>query len=281
MSIPKKIWSFWDVGEERAPAIVQTCLQSWRNKNSSWQVNILSRGSISECSKIKRLFEESSNLKIQALTDLLRLRLLRENGGIWVDATSMCVLPLDDWIDQAASSGFFAFQRPGRDREIASWFLASERKNAVTVEWIKQLEKVLLRRKFPLQGTLYSKAFHRAAKIALGQTPSIATAMISEPYLRMAGSYPYAAVHYSFSKALKANPAAKQVWDDARKISAVPSHIVQRANGYRGCSNEEIYKRIASERTPVLKLNWRREYQRDMLANLTEEVERERKKIDI
>lgn len=70
-----------------------------------------------------------------SLSDVLRLLLLNEYGGVWVDATTYCNVPLDDWLPLAAHTGFFAFARPGEDRELASWFLAAQPGNPLLAKW--------------------------------------------------------------------------------------------------------------------------------------------------
>jgi len=39
----------------------------------------------------------------------VRILLLHEFGGIWVDATLLCNRPLDEWLPSTMTEGFFAF----------------------------------------------------------------------------------------------------------------------------------------------------------------------------
>ena len=59
--------------------------------------------------------------------------MLRQHGGVWADATSFCLRPLDDWLNAAYAAGFFAFRNPAKDRMMANWFIASEPDNALFV----------------------------------------------------------------------------------------------------------------------------------------------------
>jgi hypothetical protein len=64
-----------------------------------------------------------------SLSDVIRLLLLHEYGGVWADATLYCNSPLDHWLNPFLGSGFFAFANPGPDRRLAAWFIASAENN--------------------------------------------------------------------------------------------------------------------------------------------------------
>lgn len=139
--IPKVIWIFWDTGEESAPDIVKFCIESWRQRNPGWTVNVLDRNTASEAVQLPVAI---GDVQIQTFADLLRCRLLNEHGGVWADATAYCVLPLDSWLPMAAQRGFFAFvwakwenwfTWPGFRRHLANWFLASEPAGTVIKLW--------------------------------------------------------------------------------------------------------------------------------------------------
>jgi hypothetical protein len=66
-----------------------------------------------------------------SLSDVIRVDLLRRYGGIWADATTYCLRPLNDWIYPAIATGFFAFDRPTDDRMVSSWFLAAQRNSYI------------------------------------------------------------------------------------------------------------------------------------------------------
>ena len=72
-----------------------------------------------------------------SLSDLLRILLLNEYGGIWVDATLFCNRPLDQWLPDLMSEGFFAFAEPGGGRLLSSWFLSAEPGNRLVSGWCK------------------------------------------------------------------------------------------------------------------------------------------------
>ncbi|WP_171239019.1 capsular polysaccharide synthesis protein [Ruegeria sp. HKCCA5763] len=141
--IPKTIWMYWDTGEADAPELVRHCIASWRSQNPDWDVRVLDATTVSDVVQMPLDF---GKVPIQAYSDLLRFRLLREHGGVWVDATTYCLRPLDHWLPMVAYRGFFAFiwiptERwfiwPGMYREIGTWFLASEPHGTVISLWEK------------------------------------------------------------------------------------------------------------------------------------------------
>lgn len=140
-TIPRKIWIFWAQGIEAAPPIVQMCVASWQEKNPDWEVVVIDRQSVGDYVDMPDLAQD---IPIQAYADLLRVRLLNQVGGVWVDATGYCVRPLSQWLPFVAQSGFFAFfwtpdtywfQWPSYTREVANWFLAATPGSQVIKDW--------------------------------------------------------------------------------------------------------------------------------------------------
>ena len=121
-TMPHVIWVYWHQGEENAPDVVRECIESWRRNNPGWEVRVLDGDTAA--SKID-LSDISPDISLAALSDILRIRLMAQKGGIWVDATLYNRIPLDQWLWPLMQAGFFAFSRSSRERLVASWFLAS------------------------------------------------------------------------------------------------------------------------------------------------------------
>ncbi|KQY79235.1 mannosyltransferase [Ensifer sp. Root142] len=84
--------------------------------------------------------------KIQWRADLIRIALLRDYGGVWVDATTFCTKPLDEWLPPLMESGFFAFpdNYPGRTMGIS--FLAAEPQNYLVSKWLRLMVRYYSKR---------------------------------------------------------------------------------------------------------------------------------------
>lgn len=138
---------YWDKPLEQAPPVVRYAVDSWIRKNPSWDVNVLSDANVAEFVNVP---PPKSNRKIQWRADLIRVALLRDFGGVWVDATTFCVKPLDEWLPPLMESGFFAFpdSYPGRTMGIS--FLAAEPQNYLVCKWFRLMVKYYTKRGKPL-----------------------------------------------------------------------------------------------------------------------------------
>lgn len=124
-TFPRVLHFYWDQGIDEAPDLVRQCLESWRIHNPGWHIRIWDEASARSVTDRDSL---PSDLKTTPYSDILRTGILDEEGGVWIDATVYCLRPLDGWLPMImAQCDFFAFRRPGKDREISSWFLASRK----------------------------------------------------------------------------------------------------------------------------------------------------------
>lgn len=138
--IPKRVWIYWHQGEAEAPELVRFCIRSWRERNSGWTVEVLDRASALERVAMPPLPE---TISVAHYADVLRMRLLKEYGGVWADATTFCSRPLDDWLPAVAHTGLFVFAWIDGDRRflspprrsIGNWFIAAEKNGEAIRIW--------------------------------------------------------------------------------------------------------------------------------------------------
>ncbi len=97
--VPRKIWIYWHQGMSEAPFVVRKCIESWVKENPGWEVNFLDKDNLGEYVVLNLREEKLVNLPLPHQSDLVRLQLLSKYGGVWADATTLCMRPLDDWID--------------------------------------------------------------------------------------------------------------------------------------------------------------------------------------
>jgi hypothetical protein len=134
--LPKIIWLFWSQGFAAAPQLVSTCVESWREKNPGWEVRLLDESSAEPYLRRAAIpWHWLEKLPLEKKANILRMRLLTEEGGVWADATTFCLRPLDEWLPDCISAGFFCFRDPGPDRLVANWFLASGPSNRLACLW--------------------------------------------------------------------------------------------------------------------------------------------------
>lgn len=136
-TLPKVVWTLWLQGWHEAPEIVRACRRSWEALNPGWIVAPLSEKTVFHALRgsefIKGVFDK--RLRPEALSDCIRIELLNRYGGVWADATTYCLKPLDDWLPQTMQGDFFAFANPGPDRMISSWFLAATTSSRIASIW--------------------------------------------------------------------------------------------------------------------------------------------------
>ena len=272
---PRTIWIFWEQGWENAPELVKHCLRSWEYCNPGWTIHALDRENYSAFADLRDLAPApNDDFTVQCLSDVLRLSLLAAHGGIWVDATCLCLRPLDEWLFDHLDSGFFSFERNGYP---VLWFIA-------TVSG-SRLMNVLLRETHAYwrgcPPRLRAKAAHRgdilqllrsARRLALGrQSPKRA---VDYP-LRILGKFinRHAAIYFSwlFRDVLKIVPYLwpyflfvhiyqkkkyahlRQIWDETPKVGD-PSYL--ELGGL-----DELFKparchwhKVDEERMPMIKL---------------------------
>lgn len=136
----KTIWTCWFQGQAAAPPLVQRCLETWEEQNPGWQFRCLDAKTINRYIPLRQRINLSEKMITAAsLSDVVRIMLLHEFGGVWADATLYCNRPLDDWLPDVMHEGFFAFDKPDPSRPLASWFLAAEPNSPLVAKWCRRV----------------------------------------------------------------------------------------------------------------------------------------------
>jgi len=84
------IWIFWLQGFEEAPDIVKQCKNSLFKHNSEFKIVTLNRQNYKDYANLPNFITEKfkkGEITIQKFANIIRLYLLKEYGGLWVDAT--------------------------------------------------------------------------------------------------------------------------------------------------------------------------------------------------
>jgi Capsular polysaccharide synthesis protein len=251
--IPKTIWFLWFQGLGNAPYVVRKCHESWVAKNPGWQVATLDETVIPAIASNDYHVGSFGTLSRQHRADLLRLDLLTNRGGVWADATCFCVQPLDTWLPQNLSSGFFAFHRPHRDRVISNWFLAAEPGNIL----VSRLFNAMLAHwgRHPFRG-------HREQFPVRVLTKLLETSPRTRKlwFTRTVGDWlavsPYYALTYRLEKLVREDPECARIWQCTPKISAVGPHSLYKV-GLLSPVPASIRSEIDRREVPVYKTTWR------------------------
>lgn len=213
--LPRIIWMYWDTGESGAPFVVRRCIESWRRHNPGWEIRVLDSQTVSNYADMADF--PKIPLKPRFFANLLRLRLLRDHGGVWADATVYCHRPLDAWIPQHMGVGFFLLKNPGPSRNLASWFLIAGANHRLV--------------------TLWEKAY--------------------SDYLATLRRQPdkYFMFFYTLQWLIKRNPEAKAIWNENAFLPAKPSLMMMPA--IAGQVPEEQFLSRLEAGLAVSKLSWK------------------------
>jgi hypothetical protein len=130
-----KIWILWYQGIDSAPDIVKQCYNQML-KLSNKDVILITEDNLSEyvslpdyiLSKYKKGIISHAHF-----SDILRVELLYQHGGIWLDSTVFCSKPnLPEYIEKS-SLFFYQLLKPGRDGHsllCSSWAMSASEGNS-------------------------------------------------------------------------------------------------------------------------------------------------------
>lgn len=214
----KVIWTYWHQGWDQAPEISQRCLSSWLAHNVDWEIRALCKTSLSAYLDLEKELPDFSSKQIDyaARSDLIRVLLLKKYGGIWVDSTVLCTTPLDTWIYPYLEQDFFAFDRPGEDRMVSSWFLAASSTSHIVKCWY---EKTL------------------------------------EYWQGRDACDEYFWFHFLFNEAYDSNSLFREIWDRTPKIPAQLPHLFAPYEKiFFEKNTEKIVESLQNPEAPVFKL---------------------------
>jgi hypothetical protein len=252
VSVPRVIYSAWLQGRDVAPGVVKLCFDRWERLNPGYMLHVLeSSGAAASLADV-----DVTMLPPQAYTDILRIKLLLEQGGVWADATLLPIRPLDDWLPaETAPGGFFAFARPGPDRPISSWFLVATPGHLIIQKIWDEIKRFWSR---PRQFVTYGNGNY---------IPPDPVATVAPGHADTNGEYPYFWLHYLFRYLLESNPEFAASWALCPQVEALPTHHLQAL-----CAGDPrapaVVVNAVAHRAPVQKLNWRATYPLDLLAQI-------------
>lgn len=132
-----KVWICWFQGIENAPEIVKKCYESIQKNLGDREIILITEKNMQDYVQFPNYIIEKWNKGIITnthMTDLLRLELLTQYGGLWLDATVLCTSSnIPEYI---LNSDLFFFQclKPGKDghsQYISSWLISAKTNNKI------------------------------------------------------------------------------------------------------------------------------------------------------
>lgn len=157
MSIPKVIHYCW-FGRGEKSALIKNCIDSWRKYCPDWEIIEWNEDNIdvNYCSYSSRAYRQ----KLWGyVPDPLRMKIIYENGGVYLDTDVELVNSLDDLLDYAAwfgygtdtqvntGSGFGAEKGNPFNKTILDHYAALDEKSKFLV--CTEQEEPIFKREFP------------------------------------------------------------------------------------------------------------------------------------
>lgn len=146
-NLPKNIFLLWLQGWDNAPWLQRQVRKSWEINNPNWNIILLDDSNLRNyINDIDYIYDKSKDITYQAKSEIIRLSLLKNIGGVWGDSTMLCMQPLDNWVNKKVEpAGMWMYHGHGGEmpKEIgpASWFIVSKKENYVLKKWKEKCDE--------------------------------------------------------------------------------------------------------------------------------------------
>lgn len=226
----KSIWSAWFQGRGNAPRHVQRIFRLWEELNPDYELYVV------EEMEMRRLLDgagvANQRLSPQVRADLVRSMLLKERGGVWVDATLLPARPLSEWIDnELGVSGFFAFHSTGDPNLVLqNWFLASVPEHPLMQAWCDSFTDYFRsQRLYPsLKRALWHGKLNQYFKFRKALRKGDMSWFADPARGRNCVFYPYSVHNYCLAHLLATSSEAKAEWEAVPcKWNLLPTVLAQ------------------------------------------------------
>lgn len=142
-----KVWICWWQGIENAPEVVKKCYHSITHYLKEWDIIVITKDNYQNYVNFPAYIIEKWNKGIISnthMSDLLRLELLINHGGLWLDSTILCT---SGNIPQSIiNSDLFFYQclKPGADGEVltnSNWLIYAKKGHPILLATLWLLYK--------------------------------------------------------------------------------------------------------------------------------------------
>lgn len=129
------------------PDFRRLCVETWAAQNPGWQIHLLDRDSVFQFLTPRDLPRLWPGMYVPWQADAVRLALLAKYGGLWIDASTICLQPFERWMYGAIMSdetptdiGGFYFSAWGTEMYegkdfVENWVVAARREHPLILAW--------------------------------------------------------------------------------------------------------------------------------------------------
>ncbi len=165
---PERAFSIWFQGENNAPPIVKACFRSMR-RNLSQELVILDEKTLFEWISLPETIIKkwkAGKIRPAHFSDICRVELLYQHGGIWLDATDFVTAPVPQFIE---NSDFFVFMAGknirGSYSYIQNCFIRSKKGNPLLGIWRNAILKYWEEENSVINYFTHQLLFRRATEV--------------------------------------------------------------------------------------------------------------------
>ena len=139
--LPKNIFLLWLQGWNSVPWLQKQVAESWEINNPDWKIHYIDFHNLKDyVQDIDYIYDTGKQITPQAKSDIIRLSLLKNHGGVWADSTMLCMQSLDNWANASTKpAGFWMYNGHGaglaKEVDEASWFIVSLKDNYLITKW--------------------------------------------------------------------------------------------------------------------------------------------------
>jgi len=252
------IWTYWHQGFQSAPYIVQKCIDQIQELHPEAKIHLLDKHNVYDYAERVQVKEVTwSKMSLPHRSDLLRTQLLIKHGGVWIDPTVYCLLPLQGWLPEYMYDGLFLFHRPGNDRIISNWFIASEKGNYLLQKLYDSLIDYWNDHSFRnLESKKVSSLEYWCKRLINGRTLMLSQLWLSPIFTKVLRLYPYMIYHYMFYYLIRTDSKCRRIYENMPKLSADGPHRLQRLGLLQPLSKEGK-KLVDDKKHSLQKLKWK------------------------
>ena len=146
--IPKNIWTFWN--SDKIPDVVTKCINTWRKHCPDYTITILTPSNLHlHVCNARNILELPFSDTPQRLADFVRLHVLFEHGGYWMDSSIILFGSLDVFSVQQRRLrtefvGYYieSFTVDTRYPVIENWFFGCVKNSTFVGQWRDEFMRI-------------------------------------------------------------------------------------------------------------------------------------------
>ena len=257
-NLPNTIYFFWNTGFNRSPRLVQECFISWKRLNPSWDVVFIDDKNVNNYVDMGRHNNLIGKITIQEYADILRMELLNQNGGVWVDATLFCTKPLDSWINKKINKNDLIVEKNPDSRVMTNSFMGSLKDNYLLIKMIDELTQHYQRddgKHLKFRDNFLKFKIYKLTKNIFGRHRITSLIFMTPVLKKWLSITPYFYTMYLWYYLSIFDKKFRILWSETKTIP----------NLYIWVNKNEMYRPVPEEKIlqlmlhppPYIKLNWK------------------------